>query len=246
MFASEDAREGVPARREPVPGAVADASERHIRSPPAVAEGVVRTALRLAVLGDSLAFGTGAARPSDALGPRLAGALTEDGFAVDLHVLAVPGAVSVDLAAQVRRALPLGADLAVVVVGANDLARFVPAEQAAAALSAAVTALRAGGTDVVVVPAPDMSTVPFVPPALRAIVRGACALLQQRQTQAATAGGASVAPVAAEVARAFAADPALFSADRFHPSSAGYARIAEVLGPYVLAAARARRDDAAA
>ncbi|MGY1915422.1 SGNH/GDSL hydrolase family protein [Blastococcus sp. SYSU DS0973] len=204
------------------------------------------SALRLLLLGDSLAFGTGAARPADALGPRLARALTDDGFDVDLHVLAVPGAVSAGLADQVRRALPLSADLAVVVVGANDLARFVPAEQAATALSAAVTALRAAGTDVVVVPAPDMSMVPFVPPALRALVRGACAVLQRRQSQVAATGGATVAQVAAEVARAFSADPALFSPDRFHPSSAGYARIAGVLTPYVLAAARARRGDAAA
>ncbi|MGY1722679.1 SGNH/GDSL hydrolase family protein [Blastococcus sp. SYSU DS0533] len=207
---------------------------------------MTRSALRLLVLGDSLGYGTGAARPADALGPRLAQALGEDGFDVDLHVLAVPGAVSGGLADQVSRALPLSADLAVVVIGANDLARFVPAEQAATALAAAVTALRAAGTDVVVVPAPDMSMVPFVPPALRALVRGACAVLQRRQEQVALSGGATVAPVAAEVAHAFAADPALFSADRFHPSSAGYARIAEVLAPSVLAAARARRDDAAA
>ncbi|NEK85030.1 SGNH/GDSL hydrolase family protein [Blastococcus saxobsidens] len=207
---------------------------------------MTRTPLRLAVLGDSLAFGTGAGRPADALGPRLTRALSAAGFDVDLHVLAVPGAVSAGLAAQVRRTTPLLPDLAVVVVGANDLARFVPAEQATAALADAVGALRAAGTAVVVVPAPDMSMVPFVPPALRPLVQGACAVLQRRQAQVAAAAGASVAPVAGEVARAFVADPALFSADRFHPSSAGYARIAEVLEPYVLTAARARRDAAAA
>jgi lysophospholipase L1-like esterase len=207
---------------------------------------VTRAPLRLLVLGDSIAYGTGALRAEDTLGRRLSSELAADGFDVELRVLAVPGAVSSDLAAQVRRAEPFDADLAVVVIGANDLARFLPPEPAAAALAAAVTALRAGGADVVVVPAPDMSMVPFVPPAFRSLVRAACVQLQQRQAAAVEAAGGWVAGVAAEVAGAFTADPAMFSADRFHPSSAGYARIAAALAPSVLAAARARRDEAAA
>ncbi len=202
--------------------------------------------LRLAVLGDSIAYGTGAARVEDGLGPRLAQVLRRDGVDTDLTVLAVPGAVSRDLAAQVRRAVPLHPDLAVVVVGANDLARFTPVEAATAALGAAVADLRAAGADVVVVPAPDMSSVPFVPPAFRPVVRAACAVLQQGQAAVARAHGAVVAPVSTEVSRAFTADPALFSADRFHPSSAGYARITAALAPTVLAAARDRRDRRAA
>ena len=47
--------------------------------------------------------------------------------------------------------------------------------------------------------------------------------------------------------RSFAADPTLFSQDRFHPSSEGYARIAEALVPHVVEVAVRRRDgDAAA
>ena len=207
---------------------------------------MTRTPLRLVVLGDSIAYGTGALRAEDTLGRRLSAELAADGFDVELRVLAVPGAVSGDLAAQVRRAEPFGADLAVVVIGANDLARFIPPEQAATALATAVTALRAAGTDVIAVPAPDMSMVPFVPPAFRPLVRAACAQLQQRQAAVVEAAGGVVAGVAAEVAGAFAADPAMFSADRFHPSSAGYARIAAALTPSVLAAARGRRDEAAA
>lgn len=203
---------------------------------------MARTPLRFVVLGDSIAYGTGARHHDDSLGPRMSAVLSDDGFEVDLHVLAVPGAVSAQLAAQVRRAAPLLADLALVVIGANDLARFVPVEQAAADLAAAVGALRAGGTDVVVVPAPDMSSIPFVPPAFRAAVRAACTRLQQQQSRMAEAAGATVAHIAVEIGGAFALDPALFSADRFHPSSAGYRHIAEALAPTVLTAARTRRD----
>jgi lysophospholipase L1-like esterase len=206
---------------------------------------VQRFPLRLVVLGDSIAYGTGARSPEDALGPRLTATLAAEGFEVDLHVLAVPGAVSVDLARQARRAEPLGADVAVVVIGANDLARFVPPAQAAASLGAAVTTLRSAGTQVVVVPAPDMSSVPFVPPAFRAAVRAASVQLQRHQAAATESAGGAVAEVAA-VAPLFAADPAMFSADRFHPSSAGYAAIAQAVAPAVVAAARARRDEAAA
>jgi lysophospholipase L1-like esterase len=206
---------------------------------------VERFPLRLVVLGDSIAYGTGALRREDALGPRLAGELTGEGFAVDLSVLAVPGAESAGLPAQVRRAVPLRPDLAVVVIGANDLARFVPPPQAARALAGAVRDLRAAGADVVVVPAPDMSVVPHVPPAFRSLVRAGCALLQHAQKAVAQAEGATFADVGPELGSAFAADAALFSADRFHPSSAGYARIAEALAPHVVATARARRDAAA-
>ena len=159
---------------------------------------------------------------------------------------AVPGAVSAQLPAQARRAEALEPDLVLVVIGANDLARFVPVDQAAADLAAALGALRARGADVVVVPAPDMSSIPFVPPAFRAVVRAACAQLQRRQAQVAEAAGATVAHVAATIGEAFARDPALFAADRFHPSSAGYRHIAAALVPTLLSAARGRRDAAAA
>ena len=205
-----------------------------------VAPGVT---LRFLVLGDSLAFGTGAASSSHTLGARLTRTLEQAGQTVELSVVAVPGATSLDLAGQVRRAA--AADVALLVVGANDLTRQVVPEQAAAALGAAVRELRERGTDVLVVPTPDLSSAAWVPSAFRAVVAGICDQLRARQTLAAEAAGAVVAPVAPELSRRFAADPALFSADRFHPSSAGYALVAEALAPQLTRLA-VRRGDAAA
>jgi lysophospholipase L1-like esterase len=170
---------------------------------------------RFLVLGDSLAFGTGADSPEHTLGARLTRTLEQAGETVELQVVAVPGATSLDLAAQVRRAA--GADVALLVIGANDL----------------------------VVPTPDLSSVAWVPSAFRAAVAGICDQLRARQTVAAEAAGAVVAPVAAELFRRFAAEPALFSADRFHPSSAGYALVAEALAAPLLQLVAERRDDAA-
>lgn len=193
--------------------------------------------MRLAVLGDSIAFGQGASRPTDTAGARLAAELVGSGTATELRVFAVPGARSEALADQVRRAQAWRPDVAVIVIGANDLTHFVPPQEAAAHLGHAVRALRAAGSQVVVAPAPDMSLVPSVPRQVRPLVKAASAVLRAAQTRVALAEGARVADVEASASAGFAADHAMFCADRFHPSSAGYALIAAALAPAVHAAA---------
>ena len=47
---------------------------------------------RLAVLGDSIAWGQGAARERDRLGPRLAEGMAMRGFDLAIETFAVPGA----------------------------------------------------------------------------------------------------------------------------------------------------------
>jgi lysophospholipase L1-like esterase len=125
------------------------------------------------------------------------------------------------------------------IVGANDLTHFVPPQQAAAHLGDAVRALCATGAEVVVAPAPDLSVVPWVPAQMRPVVRAASATLQQAQIRVAQARGARIADIGGSSAIGFDIDPSLFSADRFHPSSAGYAVIASALAPTVREAAAA-------
>ena len=194
--------------------------------------------MRLAVLGDSIAWGQGAARERDRLESRLTEGLTMRGFDVEARVFAVRGARSSDLAAQVGRASTWKPVLAVVVIGANDLTHLTPVDQAAQDLAQAVRRLRGLGAEVVVAPAPDLSAVPHVPVALRTAVRAAGEFLRQRQETAVLAEGGRIADPDQRASRAFAADPSLFSADRFHPSSAGYAVIADSLLPVLAEAAQ--------
>jgi lysophospholipase L1-like esterase len=74
---------------------------------------------------------------------------------------------------------------------------------------------------------------------MRTAVRAGSRVLRQAQSRAAAAAGARIAEISGSSSDAFGTDPALFSADRFHPSSAGYAVIARALASTVHAAAAA-------
>ncbi len=192
--------------------------------------------LTLAILGDSIAYGQGASRPADTIGPRLAAHLITSGIPTEVRVFAVPRARSSELVGQVQQARAWGAQVALIIIGANDLTHFVPTQDAAAQLGGAVRDLRACGAQVVVAPAPDLSVVPWVPAQLRSLVRAGSDLLRAAQTHAALAEGARVADLNGSTSAMFAADGGMFSGDRFHPSSAGYALIAQALAPAVRAA----------
>src|SRR4051794_8997997 len=112
--------------------------------------------MRLAVLGDSIAHGVGADDPSHTPAERLRSALAADGIVAEPRVFAVPGARSAGLGRQLRQALAWQPNLAVVVIGANDLTHLVPPDQAADHLRRTVRDLRGGGAEVVVAPAPDL------------------------------------------------------------------------------------------
>jgi lysophospholipase L1-like esterase len=198
------------------------------------------TNLRLAILGDSIAYGTGASSREDTLACRLADDLGSFGTPTEARVFAWPGARSANLATQVKRALPWRPDVAVIVIGANDLTHFVPPLEAAEALGRAVRTLRGAGAQVVVAPAPDLSVVPHVPYPMRQMVREASAAFREEQVRQVRAAD-GVAVEEDPTAGAFDVDVSLFAADRFHPSSAGYAVIAQALGPHVRRAADAAR-----
>jgi lysophospholipase L1-like esterase len=195
--------------------------------------------LDLLVLGDSIAAGLGAERPPDALGPQLARRVAKrTRRAVRLTTLAAVGAESSMLAGQVDD-LPRDyrPDVAVIVVGGNDVIHRVRTASAVESLADAVRRLRALGAEVVVGTCPDLGALRPVPQPLRSLAQRSSRQLAAAQRQAALELGAHVVSLAEVVGPFFLAQPdEMFALDRFHPSSAGYRRTAKALLPAVLVA----------
>ena len=194
--------------------------------------------LHLVVIGDSAAAGLGCERADQTPGALLAGGLARDlRRRVDLDVVAVVGARSADLDAQVARALKRPVDLAVIIIGANDVTHRVPRSAAARDLGRAVRTLREAGSIVVVGTCPDLGTVkPLLQP-LRSVARVASRRLAQAQAVAVVEADGIAVSLGDLLGPEFSIEPHLWSDDRFHPSAEGYRRIVDALLPSLLEAA---------
>lgn len=191
------------------------------------------------MLGDSIAAGLGAERAKHTLGGRLArGIARSAGRSVRLRTAAVVGSESSMLADQLA-ALPdsYRPDVAVIVVGGNDVTHRVPVAESVDHLGVAVDALRARGAEVVVGTCPDLGALRPMPQPLRALGSRASRQLAQAQRETALARGARVVSLSHVVGPFFITNPdEMFSLDRFHPSAQGYKRTAKAMLPSVLAA----------
>lgn len=198
----------------------------------------------LAIIGDSIAAGLGAERPKQTLGARLAkGLAARIGRPVRVHTVAVVGSESSDLAAQLDR-LGIDADdsseisppdVAVIIVGGNDVTHRIPSKTSAAHLAGAVGRLRAAGVAVIVGTCPDLGALRPVPQPLRSLAGRQSRVLAAAQADAARRAGASVVSLRRVVGRMFSDEPdRMFAIDRFHPSALGYRRTAEALLPMLV------------
>lgn len=192
--------------------------------------------IELLLLGDSLAAGLGAERRKETLGGRIAKAAAKRMLRpVRLRTAAVVGSESTALAAQIDD-LPEGyrADVAVIVIGGNDVTHMVPPWSAAGELEKAIVRLQERGTPVVVGTCPDLGTLQPVPQPLRTLLSRMSHRLALEQTKVAWRTGAVPVDLRQAVGPTFREQPdEMFSLDRFHPSAAGYRRTAEALLPAV-------------
>ncbi len=126
------------------------------------------------------------------------------------------------------------ADLAVVIVGANDITHRTPQPEAVRHLVLAVHRLQAVGTQVVVATCPDIGSIPSLAEPLRSLARLRGRRLARGQAEAVRRAGAQVAALG-ELGPSFLRAPDMFGPDRFHPSAAGYRLAAELVAPTALA-----------
>jgi lysophospholipase L1-like esterase len=189
--------------------------------------------LRLVLLGDSTAAGVGAAETAGTIGACLAALLAPaEGRRVEVRAVAVSGSRAGDLGPQVSRALLVRPDVALVLIGANDALRLTGRPAVRAAVSDAVRRLVAAGVPTVVGSCPDLGAVTAFQQPLRSLAAWQGRRVGEATRAAAAAAGGVPVDLAALAGAAFRADPvALFAADRFHPSSPGYAVLASALLP---------------
>ena len=196
------------------------------------------TSYRLVVLGDSSGAGLGAGSPESTVGALLATGLSNlTNRGVVLATMAVVGAQTRDLSAQVDRALQIRPHVVVIMIGANDVTHLRGIRRPVRELAQQVTRLRDEGIEVVVATCPDLGTVRLFAQPLRGVAGRMSHSMARAQGEAASAAGARVVPMASLLGREFGDRPHwYFSADRFHPSDEGYAAAAAAILPSVLLA----------
>ena len=197
------------------------------------------TPLRLAVLGDSTAAGLGVVASPDTVGAQVAASLSAAaGRPVALDGLGVSGARSADLAPQVSRALLHDPDVAIVLIGPNDVTHLTSRSSAADDVADAVRRLRAAGAAVVVGSCADMGSATAFHQPLRLVAAWRGRAIGAVIRDAAVEAGALAVDIGAETGPDFRDDPDRFlSEDEFHPSAEGYRLWAEALLPKVREAA---------
>ncbi|MFN2519155.1 MAG: SGNH/GDSL hydrolase family protein [Jatrophihabitantaceae bacterium] len=221
--------------RRRIPGAETAPPVSHDTTWAAVGVPTDRAPIQIVMLGDSTAAGYGVYRDRDTPAAQLAISIS-DVARRPVHVtnLAAVGAESGALGAQIDELGTARPELAVIMIGANDVTHRIKPAQAARHLGAAVHRLRERDVEVVVGTCPDLGTIRPLAQPLRAYARRLSRTLAVAQTVAVVGAGGRTVSLGDLLGPLFASSRDMFSDDQFHPSAAGYAAAADALLPSAL------------
>jgi len=194
-----------------------------------------RVPIRLAVLGDSTAAGYGVFRDRDTPAAQLAIGISEAARRpVHVRNYAVVGAETPDLLPQLTKVHGTRPELAIIMIGANDVTEGTKPAVAVPFLEDVVRALVHLGAEVVVGTCPDLGAIQPLPQPLRAYARRLSRKMAKEQTIAVVRAGGRTVSLGDLLGPTFLNNMEMFSADRFHPSAAGYAEAAAAILPSCL------------
>lgn len=209
---------GQAALRLKVAAELARASEPYRQVPP-------QPAVRLLVVGDSTAVGTGASAPSDSL----AGQIGRDHPRLLIHNRARDGATFADVPAQIEGA-QARYDLVLVQAGGNDVLRLRDLGDTRRDIDRVLALAGERAPQVLLMPAGNLGNAPFFFPPLSWWMTARSRALHRHVRAAASAAGAVYVDLFHERADdPFVQRPGLHAADGLHPSDAGYAVWREAL-----------------
>lgn len=173
--------------------------------------------LRLAVVGESTAAGCGVDRHTDGFAAALAGEMAaRTGQAVDWLSAGRYGATARRIRTDLLPVVGSGFNLVVVLAGVNDVLTHRRPPQWHDDLSGLLDDLRGRTTTIAVTGIPPFTLFPSLPAALARYLAGRAAALD-RMSEKACSRRAVFVPADFDTV-----PPDFFSADRFHPSAAGY------------------------
>ena len=191
--------------------------------------------VRFAMLGDSTAAGYGVDFDRETPAAQIAlGISAAARRPVHVTNVAVVGAESHDLPAQLEALGSARPELAIIMIGANDVTELTRPAIAVPYLEGAVLRLRELGAEVVVGTCPDLGTIRPIAQPLRWYVRRLSRRMAAAQTIAVVRAGGRTVSLGDLLGPLFMDRRELFSADQFHPSAAGYHEAAQAVLPSAL------------
>ncbi len=187
--------------------------------------------LRVLIVGDSSAAGVGVRTQDEALAGHLTRALARcSGRCVRWQLVAKSGITTVQALDLLKQSAPSPAEIAVVVLGVNDVIDQVPSHRAVQQRAVLVDWLRehAGVRHAVFAPLPPVHRFPLLPQPLRHVMGG-----DARRHDRAVAGWAATRDDVSHLPIDYALGPEHMADDGFHPGEPVYRACGEALANHV-------------
>lgn len=203
--------------------------------PPGPTSTPTQPPVRITVLGDSLAFGTGASEPTGGFAFRIYEQIARTRPGSEITSVAIGGTTVADVERlEVARLRGTKPDLVLLCVGGNDVVRRTDPARFAASYAAVVAQITrtVPHARLVIFGVPDVSVSPLFADFDASLV-GELSRRDDRAVRAiARHAGASFVDLFA-LSRQARASSGFFSSDQFHPSDAGHERIARLALPTI-------------